>query len=158
MAKRYALRDDQCEQIKNLLPRQASTIGVTAKNNQLFVEVVLYRYGSGIPWWDLPERFVDFRVVHICFSHWSKECIWQKVSEMLSHESDNEYAMLDSTIVCSSTQCQNKEQAIGRSKCGLSTKMHSCTDALGNPTGFYLTARQDHDLNGAEILLDLPIS
>ena len=50
MTKRYALRDDQCEQIKNLLPRQASTIGVTAKNNQLFVEVVLYRYGSGIPW------------------------------------------------------------------------------------------------------------
>lgn len=27
-------------------------------------EWVLYRYRSGIPWRDLPERFGDFRVVH----------------------------------------------------------------------------------------------
>ncbi|MFN0296772.1 hypothetical protein ACKVE0_04395 [Acinetobacter albensis] len=39
-----------------------------------------------------------------------------------------------------------KEQAIGRNKGGLSTKIHACIDALGNPTGFYLTAGQAHDL------------
>lgn len=64
MTKRYALRDDQWEQIKDLLPGRMGTVGVTAKDNRLFVEAVLYRYRSGIPWRDLPERFGDFRVVH----------------------------------------------------------------------------------------------
>ena len=89
MTKRYALRDDQWEQIKDLLPGRASTVGVTAKDNRLFVEAVLYRYRSGIPWRDLPERF----------GRWAKAGVWQRVFEVLSHESDNEYAMLDSTIV-----------------------------------------------------------
>jgi len=57
----------------------------------------LKRYRSGIPWRDLPERFGDFRVVHTRFSRWAKAGVWQKVFEVLSH--DSEYAMLDSTIV-----------------------------------------------------------
>jgi len=48
---------------------------------------------------------------------------------VLSHDSDNGYAI-------SSTQCRKKEQAIGRSKGGLSSKIHARTDALGTPTGF----------------------
>jgi len=59
---------------------------------------------------------------------------------------------------CSSTQCRKKDQAIGRSKGGLSTKIHVRTDTLGNPTGFYLTAGQAHDLNGADVLLNLSLS
>lgn len=62
--RRCALRDDQWERIKDLLPGREGTVGVTAKDNRLFVEAVLYRYRSGIPWRDLPQRFGDFRVVH----------------------------------------------------------------------------------------------
>lgn len=36
----------------------------------------------------------------------------------------------------------------------MSTKIHAMCDALGNPTGFYLTAGQAHDLEGADVLLD----
>ena len=36
---------------------------------------------------------------------------------------------------------------------GLSTKLHATCDALGNPTGFFLTAGQAHDLQGADILI-----
>ncbi|EGV27533.1 transposase IS4 family protein [Thiorhodococcus drewsii AZ1] len=50
------------------------------------------------------------------------------------------------------------EQAIGRSKGGLSTKIHARTDALGNPTGFYLTVGQASDLAGADhLLVDLEV-
>lgn len=45
-------------------------------------------------------------------------------------------------------------QAIGRSRGGLSTKIHATCDALGNPTGFHLTPGQAHDLQGADVLLD----
>jgi transposase len=65
--RRYALRDDQWDRIKDLLPGREGHVGVTAKDNRLFVEAVLYRYRAGIPWRDLPA--------------------------------DNEYAMIDSTIV-----------------------------------------------------------
>ncbi len=39
-----------------------------------------------------------------------------------------------------------EDQAIGRSKGGLSTKIHATCDALGNPTGFHLTPGQQHVL------------
>lgn len=45
-------------------------------------------------------------------------------------------------------------QAIGRSKGGLSTKIHATVDALGNPTGFHLTPGQGCDLDGADVLLE----
>lgn len=35
----------------------------------------------------------------------------------------------------------------------MSTKIHATTDALGNPTGFHLTAGQASDLDGADVLL-----
>jgi hypothetical protein len=37
----YALRDDQWERIKNLLPGRRGSVGVTAKDNRLFVDAVL---------------------------------------------------------------------------------------------------------------------
>jgi len=46
------------------------------------------------------------------------------------------------------------KQAIGRSRGGLSTKIHATVDALGNPTGFVLTPGQAHDLKGADVLLE----
>ena len=35
----------------------------------------------------------------------------------------------------------------------MSTKIHTLVDALGNPLGFFLTAGQVHDLQGADALL-----
>ena len=35
----------------------------------------------------------------------------------------------------------------------MSTKIHATVDALGNPTGFHLTAGQASDLEGADVLL-----
>ena len=46
-----------------------------------------------------------------------------------------------------------KDQAIGRSRGGLSSKIHTLADALGNPLGFHLTGGEAHDLVGADHLL-----
>ena len=67
--------------------------------------------------------------------------------------------MIASTIVRAhqhSAGAQKKdgvEQAISRSKGGLSTKIHATVDALGHPTGFLLTPGQVCDLAGADALL-----
>src|SRR5580698_8445377 len=97
--RRYGLTDEQWSQIENLLPGRKESVGVTAKDNRLFIEAVLYRYRAGIPWRDLPERFGDFRVIHTRHSRWSKTGVWERVFKALSEEADNEYAMIDATIV-----------------------------------------------------------
>jgi transposase len=99
MTRRYALRDDQWERIKDLLPGRPGYVGANARDNRTFVEAVLWRYRSGVPWRDLPERFGDFRVVHTRFSRWSKAGVWKRIFEILAEDADNEYAMIDSTIV-----------------------------------------------------------
>ena len=99
MPRRYALRDDQWERIKDVLPGRLGHVGGTAKDNRLFVEAVLYRYRAGLPWRDLPERFGDFRVIHTRHLRWSKSGVWQRLFAQLAAEADNEYALIDSTIV-----------------------------------------------------------
>jgi transposase len=97
--RRYALRDDQWEKIKQFLPGKEGDKGRTAKDNRLFVEAVLYRYRAGIPWRDLPPRFGNFNSIHRRFSRWNEKGIWNTIFTMLAEDSDNEYAILDSTSV-----------------------------------------------------------
>src|SRR5271165_5974385 len=77
----------------------AGDVGVTARDNRRFVEAVLYRYRAGVPWRDLPERFGDWNNTHRRFSRWAEKGVWQRVFELLAADADNEYAMIDSTIV-----------------------------------------------------------
>jgi transposase len=97
--RRHALRDDQWERIKDLLPGRDGHVGVTAKDNRLFVEAVLFRYRAGLPWRDLPERFGDWKKVHTRFCRWAKAGVWARIFQHLADEADNEWAMIDSTIV-----------------------------------------------------------
>ena len=97
--RRYSLRDDQWDRIEPLLPGKPGDVGVTAKDNRLFVEAVLYRYRAGIPWRDLPERFGDFRVIHTRHMRWSRKGFWERIFNALAEDADNEYAMIDATIV-----------------------------------------------------------
>ena len=99
MVRRYGLRDDQWEKIKDVLPGREDTVGVTAKDNRLFVEAVLYRYRAGIPWRDMPTRFGDWNNIARRHRRWSAKGVWQRVFERLAKDADNEYAMIDSTIV-----------------------------------------------------------
>jgi transposase len=49
---------------------------------------------------------------------------------------------------------KNGSQAIGRSRGGLTTKIHALVDALGNPVELMLTPGQAHDLACAEPLIE----
>ena len=97
--RRYGLRDDQWDRIKHFLPGRDGHVGVTAEDNRLFVEAVLYRYRAGIPWRDLPERFGPWKNAHTRYSRWAEGGVWRKLFEALAADADNEYAMIDSTIV-----------------------------------------------------------
>lgn len=97
--RRYGLRDDQWERIKDFLPGREGHVGGTAADNRLFVEAVLYRYRAGIPWRDLPGRFGDWQSVWQRFDRWARSGVFDRIFETLASDHDNESMMLDSTIV-----------------------------------------------------------
>ena len=97
--RRYALRDDQWERIKDFLPGREGQVGGAAADNRLFVDAVVYRYRAGIPWRDLPERFGDWKIIDQRFSRWAKRGVFDRLFKTLSSDPDNEYMMIDATIV-----------------------------------------------------------
>lgn len=85
----FGLSDAQWERIKEILPGRAGSVGVTAADNRLFVDAVLYRHLAGIPWRDLPEEFGDPINIHRRFSRWAKSGIWPRVFERLAADAEN---------------------------------------------------------------------
>ncbi|WP_156480254.1 IS5 family transposase [Acetobacter tropicalis] len=158
--RRYGLSDSQWERIKDLLPGREGHVGGTAANNRLFVEAVLYRYRAGIPWRDLPARFGDWKNVHKRLRRWCESGIIEQVFRHLAADRDNDYMMIDSTIVRAhqhSAGARKKggaDQAIGRSRGGLTSKIHAIVDAAGKAVALSLTPGQRADITEAALLLD----
>jgi len=96
---RFVIVDSAWEKIAPLLPGKASDRGVTAKDNRLFVEAVLWRVRTGMPWRDLPPDFGEWNSVFQRFRRWVRAGIFDRIFERLSGEPDFEYALIDGTIV-----------------------------------------------------------
>ena len=76
----------------------------------------VYRYRAGILWRDLPERFGDPIKTHTRFSRWAESGVWKKVFEVLAADADNEYAMIDSTIVRAHQHSAGAQKKTARTK------------------------------------------
>lgn len=156
---RLGLRDDQWDRVKDILPGREGHVGGTASDNRLFVEAIVYRVRTGVPWRDLPERFGKWKSVHQRFSRWAKSGVFDGIFKLLASDADTEYMMIDASIVrahqhSAGARKENGPQAIGRSRGGLTTKIHALVDALGNPANLILTAGQTHDLACADGLIE----
>ena len=44
-------------------------------------------------------RFGDWKIVHQRFSRWAKSGVFERIFKLLASDSDNEYMMIDATIV-----------------------------------------------------------
>jgi transposase len=60
---RLILRDDQWERMVGWRPGKPGDPGVTAKDNRLFIEAVLWLARTGAPWRDLPKEFGHWNTV-----------------------------------------------------------------------------------------------
>ena len=88
---RYALRDDQWTRIKDFLPGREGHVGGTAPDNRMFVDAVIYRYRTGIPWRDLPERYGDWKATHKRFRRWCESGVFARILGALALDADAEY-------------------------------------------------------------------
>ena len=99
MSKRYELSAAQWRGIGELLPGKEGDPGRTGADKRLFVNGVLWVLRSGAHWHDLPARYGKYKTVHKRFTRWAKAGVWERVFASLSADPDNEYLMLDTTLV-----------------------------------------------------------
>jgi len=96
---RTLLSDQQWERIAPELPGKDGDPGVTAHDNRLFVEAVLWIARTGSPWRDLPDKFGKWYCVYTRFWRWAQKGIWDRVFKALSDDPDFEYVLIDATHI-----------------------------------------------------------
>ena len=62
--RRYELRASQWRRIEGFLPGRPGSVGVTARDNRIFVNAVLWVLRSGAHWKDLPAEYGNWESVH----------------------------------------------------------------------------------------------
>lgn len=69
----------------------------------------------------------------------------------MAHDRQHDHSCAPACGRCKRGQ---KNQALGRSRSGFSTKIHALCDALGNPLRFILTGGEQHDCTQALALIE----
>src|SRR5690349_23635814 len=95
---RHALSDAQWRRLQRVLPKQrtgpTSTLG-----DRVFIEAVLFRAKTGMPWRDLPERFGSWKSVYNRFNNWAKKGQWEAIFKALQLEVDEVGSIVDGSVV-----------------------------------------------------------
>jgi transposase len=114
---------------------------VARADNRRFLNALLWMARSGGRWRDLPKRFGKHESVKRRCYRWIEMGVLDGILAALAREADLEWLMIDSTIVRAHQHAAGARrlkgggpQGLGRSRGGLSTKIHAAGDALGNPS------------------------
>jgi len=95
---RHALTDTQWARLQKFLPRR-KTGPAALRGDRLFVEAVLYRAKTGLPWRDLPERFGPWKSVYNRFANWARKGHWAAIFRELQLEVDETGSIVDGSVV-----------------------------------------------------------
>jgi transposase len=95
---RHALTDEQWRRLRAVLPTQKAGPEAT-RGDRLFIEAVLFRAKTGLPWRDLPERFGPWKSVYNRFSNWAKKGHWATIFKELQLEVDETGSIVDGSVV-----------------------------------------------------------
>ena len=96
--RRHALSDEQWQRLQVILPVQKH--GPKSKiGDREFVDAVLYRAKTGVPWRDLPERFGPWKSVYNRFANWSRRGVWKHLYKALRVRVDKTGCIVDGSNV-----------------------------------------------------------
>ena len=123
-----------------------------------FVEAVAYELRTGTAWEDLPATFGEAGTAYRRFRRWACKGIWDELFLEGIPTDALETVMLDSAA-CKAQRFASGargggEEALGRNRGGLTTKIHAVVDGLGRPLCFLLTPGQAADCRQARSLLE----
>ncbi|MCL7942315.1 IS5 family transposase [Halomonas sp. ATCH28] len=140
-------------------PPQAT--GRPRRDDRQVLNGIFWILCSGAKWRDLPERYGPWKTVYDRFRHWRDdgtfEAILARLQLRLREDGlmDLDTWMIDSTSIRATRaasgggkkggQQEPVDHALGRSRGGLTTKIHMVCDRYGWPLTFTLSPGQDSD-------------
>jgi transposase len=138
---RYELTDREWFAIGPMLPNKPR--GVPRVNDRRVLNGIFWVLRSGAPWRDLPQEFGPYTTCYNRFVRWRRAGVWSRIMDALAAAHDAAVQMIDTPIVrvhqhAACIAC-NKRQSMGRSRGGLTSKIHAVVDSSGLPVRLALT-------------------
>uniref|UniRef100_UPI0035E40EF3 IS5 family transposase n=1 Tax=Streptomyces physcomitrii TaxID=2724184 RepID=UPI0035E40EF3 len=155
------LSDAQWARIEPLLPDRTPRRGGRWRDHREVIDAIAWKFQTGSQWVHLPEKYGNWRGVYNRLRMWAVDGTWKRVLTALMARADADEDLtwavsVDSTIVRAHQHAagarkkgppagEPHDHAIGRSRGGLTTKVHLAADDRCGPMAFVLTAGQAGD-------------
>ncbi|WP_156807282.1 IS5 family transposase [Brucella ceti] len=152
----YELTDHEWSIISPLLPNKPR--GVARVDDRRMLNGILWRFRTGSPWAEVSERYGPPTACYNRFVRWRKAGVWDRLLEAVSKAYDGDIVMIDSTCVrvhqhaATGKKGDGDDGGMGRSRGGLTSKIHALVDAEGRPVNLRLTGGQIADCAEADAL------
>ena len=95
--RRYELTDGEWSIIEPLLPNKPR--GVPRVDDRRVLNGILWRFRTGSPWAEIPERYGTPTTCYNRFVRWRKAGVWDRLLAAVSAAFADEIVMIDSTCV-----------------------------------------------------------
>ncbi|WCN05163.1 IS5 family transposase [Streptomyces sp. M92] len=169
MVRRHELTDQEWELLAPLIPRAAT--GRPRVEDRQVINGMVYKIRTGISWRDLPERYGPWKTVYTRFRRYALDGVFTRAPQQIQAHADaagdiDWLVQIDSTIVRAHQHAaatgrkgggisdEPDDHALGRSRGGLTTKIHLACDGKGRPLAVLVTPGQRHDSVCARPLLE----
>ena len=155
---RFDLTDFEWSVIAPLLPQKSR--GVKRVDDRRVLNGIFWRLRTGAPWADIPARYGPYTTCVNRFNRWRKAGIWAMLLDAVSKAYEGDVQMIDSSSIRVHQHAANgqkkttRSRCMGRSRGGLTTKIHALVDANGRPIRLKLTEGQAHDGRSAADMFD----
>ncbi len=152
---RYELSDYEWIAIKPMLPNKPR--GIRRVNDRRVLNGIFWVLRSGAPWRDLPESYGPRTTCYNRFVRWRRAGVWDRIMDALAAGHDAAVQMIDTSVVRvhqhGACVADNNHQDMGRSRGGLTSKIHAVVDTRGLPVHLALTPGEAHDNRLCSVLL-----
>ena len=91
--RRYELSDREWSIIAPLLPNKPC--GVPRVDDRRVLDGILWRFRTGSPWAEIPERYGPPTTCDNRFVRWRKAGLWDRLLEAVSKAYDGDIVMID---------------------------------------------------------------
>jgi len=135
----YELADYEWAAIEPMLPNKPH--GVPRVNDRHVLNGIFWVLRPGAPWRDLPEAFGPCTTCYNRFVRWRRAGVWGRIVDALAAAHDAAVQMIDTSIVRvhqhGACITKNQRQSMGRSRGGLTSKIHAWSIAMVCRSGWH---------------------
>ena len=144
---RHELTDYEWVSIKPFLPNKPRC--VPRVKDRRVLNGIFWVLRSGAPWRHLPETFGPYTTCYNRFVRWRRAGMGDQIMNALTADHDASVQMIDTSIVRVHQRgaciAGNQEQLMGRSRGGLTSKIHAVVDTRGLRVRLALITDAAHD-------------